>query len=154
MRMPQRLLRLCMDVAVTMRSPMPASPPNVYSAQPIFSPRRLISAMPRVMRAARALSPLPSPLEMPTAERLDVLHRAAQLHAEHVRVRIGAHTGVHEHVLHLFRDLHVRTGGNDGRGHIERDFLRVGRAGQRNELHMVMLPVLAQFVADDFGSWS
>ena len=46
---------------------MPASPPNVYSAQPIFSPRRLISAMPRVMRAARALSPLPSPLEMPTA---------------------------------------------------------------------------------------
>ena len=36
-------------------------------------------------------------------------------------------------------------------GHIERDFLRVGRAGQRNELHMVMLTVFAQFVADDFG---
>ena len=49
MRIPARLLRLCILVAVTMRSPMPASPPNVYSAQPIFSPRRLISAMPRVM---------------------------------------------------------------------------------------------------------
>ena len=84
-------------------------------------------------------------------QRLDVLHRAAQLHAEHVRVRVGAHTGVHEHVLHRFRYLHVRAGGYDGSRHVKRDFLRVGRAGQRNEFHMVMLPVLAQFVADDLG---
>ena len=84
-------------------------------------------------------------------ERLDVLHRAAQLYAKHVRVRIGAHTGVHEHILHRFRHLHVRAGGYDGSRHVKRDFLRMGRAGQRDKLHMVMLTVLAQFVADDLG---
>ena len=57
MRMPARLLRLCMLVAVTIRSPMPARPAKVWMLQPMATPRRAISAMPRVIRAARALSP-------------------------------------------------------------------------------------------------
>ena len=45
------------EKAVTMRSPIPARPAKVWTLQPIATPRRAISAMPRVMRAARALSP-------------------------------------------------------------------------------------------------
>ena len=40
---------------------------NVSGRPPSRSPRRVISASPRVISAARALSPKPSPSEMPAA---------------------------------------------------------------------------------------
>ena len=49
------------------RSPIPASPANVRGSAPIASPRRAISASPRVIIIALVLSPRPSATVMPTA---------------------------------------------------------------------------------------
>ena len=46
---------------------MPARPENVSGSAPSASPRRAISARPRVMRAALALSPYPRPSPIPVA---------------------------------------------------------------------------------------
>ena len=54
---PARKLRLCTLVQVTIRSPMPARPAMVPALPPQTGARRLISAAPRVISAARALSP-------------------------------------------------------------------------------------------------
>src|SRR5664279_3246015 len=52
---------------VTIRSPMPASPENVSGRAPNASPRRAISARPRVISAALELSPRSSPSTPPAA---------------------------------------------------------------------------------------
>ena len=52
---------------VVTRSPIPASPANVWASPPIATPRRLSSANPRVITIARVLSPTPSPWAMPHA---------------------------------------------------------------------------------------
>ena len=63
--MPHRLFLECMLVQVTIKSPMPVSPAKVLTSAPILTPRRFISAMPLVIIAALALSPNPSPSDMP-----------------------------------------------------------------------------------------
>ena len=50
-----------------MRSPIPASPANVSAARADASPSRAISTSPRVISAAFALSPSPSPSTPPAA---------------------------------------------------------------------------------------
>ena len=46
---------------------MPARPAKVSGSPPMATPRRVSSASPRVMTAARVLSPVPSPSAMPEA---------------------------------------------------------------------------------------
>ena len=46
---------------------MPARPANVSGSPPMATPRRVSSARPRVMTAARVLSPAPRPSAMPAA---------------------------------------------------------------------------------------
>src|SRR4051794_26751604 len=47
--------------------PSPVAPPKVSGRPPRATPRRVSSATPRVMRAARVLSPKPMPSEIPAA---------------------------------------------------------------------------------------
>ncbi len=65
--MPTWRLRLWGLVQVAIISPMPASPAKVSGLPPSAAPKRLISASPRVIKAARVLSPAPSPSPIPTA---------------------------------------------------------------------------------------
>ena len=55
------------DMHVAMRSPTPASPAKVSGCAPAATPRRVISARPRVMIPALAESPKPSPSTVPAA---------------------------------------------------------------------------------------
>src|SRR5437867_4551885 len=64
-------------VAVSMRSPIPASPANVAGSAPSATPNRVISASPRVIRAARVLWPMPSPSKMPAARAMTFLSAPA-----------------------------------------------------------------------------
>src|SRR5207249_3296247 len=64
-------------VAVRMRSPIPASPANVAGSAPNATPNRVISASPRVIRAARVLWPIPSPSRMPAARAMTFLSAPA-----------------------------------------------------------------------------
>ena len=54
-----------MEVQVTMRSPIPARPAKVSRQPPRATPRRAISARPRVMSMALVLSPYPMPVQQP-----------------------------------------------------------------------------------------
>ena len=57
MARPSARFRLCVPVAVSTRSPSPASPAKVRAEAPSATPSRAISASPRVTSAARAFSP-------------------------------------------------------------------------------------------------
>ena len=70
---PASRLRLCLDVQVAMRSPIPARPVKVAMCAPWIMPSRVISATLRVMRLARELSPNPIPSDMPTATAMGFL---------------------------------------------------------------------------------
>src|SRR5439155_7436593 len=74
---PSWWLRDSGPVAVRMRSPIPASPANVAGSAPSATPRRVISASPRVIRAARVLWPIPRPSRMPAARAMTFLSAPA-----------------------------------------------------------------------------
>src|SRR5205807_1502618 len=74
---PSWWLRERGPVAVRMRSPIPASPANVAGSAPSATPNRVISASPRVIRAARVLWPKPSPSKMPAARAMTFLSAPA-----------------------------------------------------------------------------
>ena len=60
-KLPARQFREWTLVQVTIKSPTPLKPINVNGFAPIATPKRLISAKPRVIIAALALSPKPKP---------------------------------------------------------------------------------------------
>src|SRR5699024_2115325 len=64
-KLPARQLRLCTLVDVTIKSPTPHNPKNVNGFAPIEVPSRVISAKPRVINAALALSQKPKPSDNP-----------------------------------------------------------------------------------------
>ena len=64
---PTYRFRLFSLVHVATRSPIPARPAKVIGLPPSATPSRASSASPRVMSAARVLSPKPSPAAAPTA---------------------------------------------------------------------------------------
>src|SRR2546426_300532 len=74
---PSVRLRERAPVAVRIRSPIPARPANVIGCAPSVTPRRVISARPRVIRAARVLKPSPSPSRMPAASAITFLSAPA-----------------------------------------------------------------------------
>ena len=55
------------ELQVATRSPIPASPANVWVCAPSAEPSLAISASPRVISVARVLSPSPIATAMPTA---------------------------------------------------------------------------------------
>ena len=69
---------------------MPASPANVRGFAPIATPRRVISARPRVVIAAFALSPEPERVDRAGDDRDDVLQRPGELDAKEVAVAVEA----------------------------------------------------------------
>ena len=56
---------------------MPASPLKVTAWPPMATPRRVSSPSPRVITAARVLSPVPSPSAMPEAMAITFLRAPA-----------------------------------------------------------------------------
>src|SRR6266540_1739096 len=74
---PRVRLRDNAPVAVRIRSPMPARPANVIGWAPSVTPRRVISARPRVISAARVLKPRPRPSRMPAASAITFLRAPA-----------------------------------------------------------------------------
>src|SRR6266545_3649399 len=74
---PRVRLRDKAPVAVRIRSPMPARPANVIGCAPSVTPSRVISASPRVIRAARALNPSPRPSRIPAARAITFLSAPA-----------------------------------------------------------------------------
>ena len=69
---------------------MPARPTNVSGRAPPGLPSRDISARPRVISAAFALSPSSSPSTHARGERDHVLRGGAELDADDVRVQVDA----------------------------------------------------------------
>ncbi len=67
MSFPTVWFRLSVPVQVNTRSPIPESPANVCGFAPSLTPRRRISANPRVIKAARVFNPSPSPSMIPEA---------------------------------------------------------------------------------------
>src|SRR5437773_12350302 len=74
---PRVRLRDKAPVAVRMRSPIPARPANVTGCAPSLTPRRVISASPRVISAARVLKPSPSPSRIPAASAITFFNAPA-----------------------------------------------------------------------------
>src|SRR6266550_815235 len=74
---PRVRLRDRAPVAVRIRSPMPARPANVIGCAPSVTPSLVISASPRVIRAARVLNPSPRPSRMPAARAITFLSAPA-----------------------------------------------------------------------------
>ena len=64
---PKRLLRDLSSVQVKTRSPRPERPINVSVRPPCAIPKRLVSAKPRVISAARLLAPKFNPSQIPAA---------------------------------------------------------------------------------------
>ena len=85
------------------------------------------------------------------AQRDNVLHGTAQLHALDIRVGVHAHTGVAEHLLHHLGSLQIRAGRNDGGGQIQRHLLGVGGAAERHQTHRTGAVLVAQLVGEDLG---
>ena len=85
------------------------------------------------------------------AQRDNVLHGTAQLHALDIRVGVHAHTGVAEHLLHHLGSFHIRAGGNDGGGQIQRHLLGVGGAAERHQTHRTGAVLVAQLIGKDLG---
>ena len=79
MSIPALLLRLCILAHVTIRSPIPESPANVFISAPIAQPSLDISAIPLVISAAFVLSPYPNPSATPAASAITFL-RAPPIH--------------------------------------------------------------------------
>ena len=71
--MPTERLRESVPVQVRTRSPMPESPARVWRRPPQAMARRVISAMPRVMRAAAELWPRLRPWTTPEARAMTFL---------------------------------------------------------------------------------
>ena len=65
--LPSEKLRLLVDEQVSTRSPRPDRPASVSRRPPIASPKRVISAKPRAISAARAFWPSPRPSATPQA---------------------------------------------------------------------------------------
>ena len=80
------------------------------------APSRVISASPRVISAALALSPKPRPSETPAARRDHVLRGAAQLHADQVGVRVDPQAGGRRPSPAGAAASADRLRGDDGRG--------------------------------------
>ena len=115
---------------VATRSPSPASPAKVRGSASNDAPSRVISASPRVISAAFALSPKPSPSETPAARRDHVLRRTAQLDADQVGVGVDAQTRCRDRLLQPRREVD-RLRGDDGcRRRAAGDLLRVVRPRQ------------------------
>src|SRR6266487_18739 len=74
---PSDRLRDRAPVAVRIKSPMPARPAKVTGCAPSVTPRRVISARPRVISAARVLKPSPRPSRMPAASAITFLSAPA-----------------------------------------------------------------------------
>jgi hypothetical protein len=72
-RSPKVRLRDSGDEQVATRSPSPASPAKVSGSAPSATPRRAVSASPRVMSEARVLSPNPIPAATPQASAMTFL---------------------------------------------------------------------------------
>jgi hypothetical protein len=70
---PKVRLRDSGEEQVATRSPSPARPENVYGSAPMTNPNRVVSAKPRVITEAVALSPSPMPTPMPTARAITFL---------------------------------------------------------------------------------
>ena len=65
--LPSEKLRLLVEEQVSTRSPRPDRPASVSRRPPIASPKRVISAKPRAISAARAFWPSPRPSATPQA---------------------------------------------------------------------------------------
>src|SRR5712664_2011074 len=74
---PSVRLRDRAPVDVRIRSPIPARPANVIGCAPSVTPSRVISASPRVIRAARVLNPSPRPSRIPAARAITFLSAPA-----------------------------------------------------------------------------
>ena len=95
---------------------------------PAASPSRAISARPRVISAALALSPAPSPSQAPAGERDHVLGRGAQLDADQIVVEVDAEHRRVEEVLEASRERAVLARDDRGPRQPRDDLLRHLRA--------------------------
>ncbi len=87
---PRAKLRDCAELQVSDRSPRPERPASVSGRAPIATARRVISAKPRVISAARAEAPRPGAVDHAAGDGDDVLQRAAELGADHVVGQVEA----------------------------------------------------------------
>ena len=115
---------------VARRSPSPASPPKVTTWPPMAVPRRAISASPRVMTAARVLSPVPSPSAMPEAMAMTFLSAPATSQPTTSGLVYTRNRRVQKTCCRRRRDGLVAHGQHGGGGVTGEDLLGQVRAGQ------------------------
>ena len=83
------------------------------------------------------------------AQRDDVLHSAAQLHALDVVIGVDAHDVVGKDLLHEGRSLGVLAGRHDGGGQVDGHLLCVGGAGQGHKADVLRAALPAQLIGKD-----
>ena len=135
---PTRRLRDRSPVAVSTRSPRPDRPMKVSARAPSATPRRVISARPRVISAARAFSPgrrgSPSlrrqAVDQAGGDGQHVLHRAADLDADRVGRAVDAQRLAVEGLHRGVAQRRVAAGGDQRRRLAARHLEREARARQ------------------------
>ena len=110
---------------------MPARPEKVCCSPPMAHPSRVSSARPRVITAARVLSPVPRPSAMPEAMAITFFERAGDLAPDHVVVRVHAEEVGREHLLQRVGDAVVLHGDHAGRRVPGQDLLGQVGAGEQ-----------------------
>ena len=83
------------------------------------------------------------------AQRDDVLHGTAQLHALDVVIGVDAHDVVGKDLLHEGRSLGVLAGRHDGGGQVDGHLLCVGGAGQSHKADIPRAALPAQLIGKD-----
>ncbi len=121
------------DMHVAIRSPTPASPAKVSGCAPAATPRRVISARPRVMIPALAESPKPSPSTVPAASATTFFSAPASSTPIEIGVRVHPEPIGRQDRCELRRQLAVLRR-NDRSGRLaRRDLARQVRSRQRRD---------------------
>ena len=139
------MLRDCSLEQVRIRSPRPERPVSVSGRAPIAVPNRISSAKPRVISPACALLPSCAPGDDAAGDGEHVLHRAAELRAEHVVRPVEPQRAAAERVGDRMPDLLASRGEGQRGGQAARDL--AGKARPREHAGQA----LRQRFGDDVG---
>ena len=83
------------------------------------------------------------------AQSNDIFKCAADFYAMNIRIRIHTKLRIHKNLLHILSHLKIRAGRNDGGGQIDGHLLRMGRTGQRHQLHLLQTSFFIQLIPDN-----
>ncbi len=122
----------------------------VSARPPQATTRRVISAKPRVMRAAAELCPKPKSVGDSGGDRDDILQRAAKFDPNYIAVAVNAEGRIAEFLLHRAKQVRILRCDSDRSGIAASDFYCEGWPAERaNCVRLFTIPM--KHVGDDLG---